>query len=149
MGKANRTDVGLLILRIGLGLLFLFYGSQKMFGVFGGRGYSAQVESFIGNGFPPLLAHLAILVEFLGGLALLLGFFTPAAALGLACVMAVATFQHMRQPDAWNLLFTSGKGADSSRFFYTFSLFVACLSLLVMGAGKISLDGKLFRGKKG
>ncbi|MEZ0326597.1 MAG: DoxX family protein, partial [Fimbriimonas sp.] len=91
MGKVSRVDVGLLILRIGLGLLFLFYGSQKMFGVFGGKGYSAQVESFISDGIPPLLAHLAILAEFMGGLAILLGFFTPLAACTLACVMAVAT----------------------------------------------------------
>ncbi len=148
MGKVNRTDVGLLILRIGLGLLFLFYGSQKMFGLFGGRGYSAQVESFIGDGFHPLLAHLAIFVEFMGGLALLLGFFTPFAAFALACVMAVATFRHMSQPEAWTLLFSSGKGGDASRFFYTFSLFMACAAAMVMGGGKISLDGKLFRGKK-
>jgi putative oxidoreductase len=148
MGKVSRVDVGLLILRIGLGLLFVFYGSQKMFGVFGGRGYSAQIDSFIGQGFPPLLAHLAILTEFVGGLMLLVGFFTPLAALGLAVMMSVATWKHMSQPDAWNLLATSGQGADSSRFFYTFSLAVACLSILVMGAGKISLDSKFFRGKK-
>ncbi len=148
MSKVNRTDVGLLILRIGLGLLFMFYGSQKMFGLFGGKGYSAQVESFIGDGIPPLFAHLAILTEFLGGLALLLGFFTPAAAFALACVMAVATYKHMSQPEAWNLLFASGKSGDVSRFFYTFSLLISCLATMVMGGGKISLDGKLFRGKK-
>ena len=149
MGKVNRTDVGLLILRVGLGVLFLFYGSQKMFGLFGGLGYSGQVEAFIKDGFPPLLAHLAILSEFGGGLALLLGFLTPLAAFSLACVMAAATFRNMSQPDAWNLLLTSGKGADVSRFFYTFSLLMACIAVLAMGSGKISLDGKLFRGKKG
>ncbi|MEZ0324841.1 MAG: DoxX family protein, partial [Fimbriimonas sp.] len=86
--------------------------------------------------------------EFMGGLAILLGFFTPLAAFALACVMAVATYKSMSQPDAWNLLFTSGKAQDVSRFFYTFSLLVACVAVTVMGAGKISLDGKLFRGKK-
>lgn len=148
MGKVSRADVGLLILRIGLGLLFLFYGSQKMFGVLGGRGYSSQIDAFIGQGFPPLLAHLAILTEFLGGLMLLVGFVTPLAALGLTVMMTVATWKHMSQPDAWNLLVTSGQGGDISRFFYTFMLAVACLALLVMGPGKISLDSKFFRGKK-
>jgi putative oxidoreductase len=149
MGKVSRVDVGLLILRIGLGLLFLFYGSQKMLGVFGGRGYSAQVEAFIGQGFPPLLAHLAILTEFLGGLMLLVGFFTPLAALGLTVMMSVATWKHMSTPNAWNLLANSGQSGDVSRFFYTFSLAVACLAVLIIGPGKISLDSKFFRGKKG
>jgi putative oxidoreductase len=149
MGKVSRVDVGLLILRVGLGLLFLFYGSEKMFGVFGGRGYSAQIEAFIGQGFPPLLAHLAILTEFLGGLGLLIGFFTPLAACGLAVMMGVATYKHMSQPDAWGLLFSSGQAGDVSRFFYTFSLFIGCVAILIMGAGKVSLDAKLFRGRKG
>jgi putative oxidoreductase len=148
MSKVSRIDVGLLILRIGLGLLFLFYGSQKMFGLFGGRGYSGQVESFIGDGFPPVLAHLAIFAEFAGAVALLAGFLTPFAAFALACIMAVATFRNMSQPDAWNHLLSSGSGADSSRFFYTFSLFMGCVATMVMGAGKISVDGKIFRGKK-
>jgi putative oxidoreductase len=148
MGKVNRSDVGLLLLRIGLGSLFLFYGSQKMFGAFGGRGYTGQVDAFIGMGFPPLLAHLAILVEFLGGAAILIGFLTPFAGILLAIMMSVATYKSMGQPDAWSMLLTSGKGPDIARFFYTFILALAALSVGIMGAGRISMDAKLFRGKK-
>ncbi len=143
--KVSRIDVGLLILRIGLGSLFIFYGSQKMFGLFGGRGYSAQVEGFIGGGIPPIFAHLAILAEFLGGLCVLFGFLTPLASFALFCVMVVANFKNMSTPGAWHALMTSGNPQDAARFFYTFALLVMSLALTVMGSGQISLDGKFFR----
>jgi putative oxidoreductase len=147
MKNTLRFDVGLLILRVSLGTLFLFYGSMKMFGLFGGRGYTAQVEAFIGQGIMPLFAHLAILAEFLGGLCLLLGFLTPAAALAIASVMAVATFRNMTAPDALTNLLTTGNPQDVSRFFYTFILFFTAISIMVMGAGRYSVDAKLFKRK--
>lgn len=146
MKGTTRVDVGLLVLRIGLGLLFLFYGSQKMFGAFGGNGYSAQVNWFIGQGFPPVLAHLAIVAEFFGSLGVLVGLLTPVAAFGIACVMAVATWVTMTTPGKMHAVF-SGSGPDVQRFFYTFALFFMAVALAVMGAGKLSLDAKLFKRK--
>jgi putative oxidoreductase len=146
MKKLSRIDVGLFVLRLALGSLFLFYGSQKMFGLFGGRGYVEQVEAFLGRGIPPLFAHLAILAEFFGGLLLILGLLTPLAALAIASVMAVATYLSMT-PQAWNALLTSGNPADVSRFWYTFVLFSMAIAILIMGAGRISLDSKFLKRK--
>jgi len=68
-----RADVGLFILRLGLGLTMLFFGSQKVFGLFGGYGYSATVSVFHDKmGIPIVLAHIGILGEFLGGGGVLL-----------------------------------------------------------------------------
>lgn len=145
--KGNaRVDLGLLILRIGLGLVFLFYGSQKMLGLFGGRGYTAQVNAFIDQGIPPVFAHLAIVAEFFGALGVLFGVMTPVAAFGLACVMAVAVYRNM-SGGAFSAVF---QGTDAHRLFFPLGLFFMSLALTFLGAGRYALDQKLFRtgGKK-
>ena len=143
--KGNgRVDAGLLILRIGLGLVFLFSGSMKMFPVFGGKGYVATVDMFIGSGIPPVFAHLAIVAEFFGGIGILVGFLTPIAAFGLACTMAVAAVRGAKS-GALDALLHNGNPANSYQFFYPFALFTMAVALLVMGAGKFSIDAKYFR----
>ena len=43
MSSTTRTDLGLLILRIAIGLTAMYYGSQKLLGIFGGPGVAATV----------------------------------------------------------------------------------------------------------
>jgi putative oxidoreductase len=143
--KGNgRLDAGVLILRIGLGLLFVFYGSQKMFPIFGGKGYVATVDSFIASGIPPVFAHLAIVAEFFGGLGVLFGLLTPIAAFGLACTMAVAAYRGARGGALGGLLHNSGD-ANAQQFFFPFALFMMAVALMVIGSGRYSLDAKYFR----
>lgn len=143
--KGNgRLDAGVLILRIGIGLVFLYYGSQKMFPIFGGVGYVKTVDSFIASGIPPVFAHLAIVAEFFGGLGILLGLLTPVAAFGLACTMAVAAFKGI-QAGALVSLTKQTNPALSYQFFFPFALFVIALAVMVMGPGRYSLDAKYFR----
>ena len=143
--KGNgRLDAGVLILRIGIGLVFLYYGTQKMFPVFGGGGYVKTVDGFIANGIPPVFAHLAIVAEFFGGIGVLLGLFTPLAAFGLVCTMGVAAFKGL-QAGALDSLTKGGSPADAYRFFYPFALMVIALAIMVLGAGRYSLDSKYFR----
>ncbi|MGV3617733.1 MAG: DoxX family protein [Fimbriimonas sp.] len=143
--KGNgRLDAGVLILRIGLGLLFVFYGSQKMFPIFGGKGYVATVDGFIAGGIPPVFAHLAIVAEFFGGLGVLFGLLTPIAAFGIACTMAVAGFRAAKAGALDGLLHNSGS-ANSQGFFFPFALFMMALAVMTLGAGRYSLDAKYFR----
>ena len=144
-----RADVGLFILRLGLGLTMLFFGSQKVFGLFGGYGYSATVSVFHDKmGIPIVLAHIGILGEFLGGGGVLLGFLTPLASFGVMCTMAVATFISIRGPGVLAGIFEGAKGADPSKLFFSGFLCIAALSLMLLGPGKISLDAKFFRKSK-
>jgi putative oxidoreductase len=72
-----------LILRITLGILFLAHAGLKVF-VF----TPAGAAQFFGSlGLPPVLAYFTILVETLGGLALIAGFYTRWAALALVPVL--------------------------------------------------------------
>jgi len=144
--KGNRTDLGLLILRVGIGLVFLYYGSQKMLGLFGGAGYADTIAGMTRRGIPPVFANLAIVAEFFGGLGVLFGFLTPLAAFGLACTMAVATYMNVRDPGAFAAVFA---GKDANKFFYPFALFFMATAIALMGAGKHSIDARVFRGGGG
>src|SRR5207302_9033325 len=79
-----------LIVRLTLGVIFFAHGAQKVFGWFGGRGLSATIAGFRQMNIPPSATVLAAFVECFGGLAVLVGFLTRPAALGLIAVMLVA-----------------------------------------------------------
>ena len=149
MKGSGREDFGLLILRVFVGLTMVFYGSQKMFGIFGGQGYGATVHWMHSQLFVPTwLAHLSIFAEFLGGLGLIVGALTPVAAFGVACMMAVATFANMRAPGVFTGIFTGASGADPSRLFFPLSLFAASVAIMMLGPGSMSADRRLFRKAK-
>lgn len=143
--KANgRVDVGLLILRIGLGLIVLIYGCQKMFGLFGGGGYSKTLEFMTGKlGIHPVFANLSIAAEFFGALGVLVGLLTPVAAFGLVCNFAVATYFNARG-DGLKAAF-SGDPSKLGLVVLPATLFFYSLGVALLGAGKYSLDSKFFR----
>jgi putative oxidoreductase len=127
-----------LVVRLGLGIVFFAHGAQKTFGWFGGRGLSATVAGFRQMNIPPAAATLAALVECLGGLALIVGFLARPAALGLIAVMLVAIVKvHARHGFFINFAQTPGKGHG---FEFNLALIVMALSILIGGAGALSID---------
>lgn len=142
--KGNaRVDIGLLLLRLAIGIVFLYVGSQKMFGVLGGTGYVGTVEMFTKQGISPVFAHLAIVAEFFGGLGVLVGFLTPVAAFGIASTMATATYFTVQGMGGFAALIKPG--AEVHNVFLPVTLFLIALAILLMGPGKFSLDAKYFR----
>src|SRR5689334_5538801 len=85
-------ELGLLVLRVVVGLLFFGHGAQKLFGWFGGHGLAGTGGFFEQIGFPhgKRQAALAGLAEAGGGLLLALGLLTPLAAALIISVMVVA-----------------------------------------------------------
>lgn len=79
-------------LRIGLGAIFVVHGAQKLFGWFGGSGLESTADFLASHGLTPgpFWAVVGGIGEFAGGLALLLGFLTRWAAIGLAVRTLVA-----------------------------------------------------------
>jgi putative oxidoreductase len=131
------TPFALLILRVGIGAILIPHGAQKFFGAFGGMGFEKFTALFNQLGYRPgvLWVTLVALTEFVGGILLVLGLFTRAAALALVIFMIVA------------VEFTSAKG-----FFWTaggleYSLLIGLVGLVfvIRGGGEYSLDRKLGR----
>src|SRR6476660_4951695 len=85
-------DLGLLIIRLVIGLLFIGHGAQKLFGWFGGyglKGTGGWMESIgIKPGVP--MAFLAGMTELLGGLLFAAGLLTPLAGIMIAGTMVMA-----------------------------------------------------------
>ncbi|MET9881853.1 DoxX family membrane protein [Streptomyces sp. NPDC006430] len=112
-------DVGLLLLRVVLGLTMAAHGTQKLFGWFGGGGISGTGQFFTASGYPAgdAMAVLAGLTETLGGLGLVVGLLTPLAAAALVGTMINALAVHgagaFFAPEGieYELLLTAGAAA--------------------------------------
>lgn len=125
-----------LVLRVGLGLALIPHGAQKLFGWFGGYGLQGTGQWMDSIGLHPgmLMAALAGSAEFFGGLALVLGLLTRPAAALTAFTMLVAIF---------SVHINSGFFLSNGGYEYGFVLLMASLSLLISGAGRLSLDGRI------
>jgi putative oxidoreductase len=123
-------------LRLGLGVVFLGHGLQKVFGLFGGPGIDGFAKMLSGLGFAPAVswAYLAALVELLGGLFLILGICVRISSALIFIVMAVATVKvHLAKG-----LFLSSGG-----FEYNLVIISVCLALLLSGPDKLCITKKL------
>ena len=93
-GRVVAFSIGLLALRLVIGVTFFAHGAQKLFGWFGGPGIAgfADVLSLHGVGFgmPVILAWVVSLIEFVGGILLFFGLFTRISAFLVGIVAAVS-----------------------------------------------------------
>ncbi|MFH1640897.1 MAG: DoxX family protein [Candidatus Omnitrophota bacterium] len=124
-----------LILRLGLGVMFMAHGAQKALGLFGGPRIEGFSKMLSGLGFSPAVfwAYVAAYVELLGGLSLIIGFGTRISSALLLILITVATLKvHLAKG-----FFLSGGG-------FEYNLIIACalLALIIQGSGKIGLSGK-------
>jgi putative oxidoreductase len=127
------VNIGLLILRLVVGLLFAGHGVQKLFGWFGGRGMAGHtgILERLNMSPAPFWAWVSALAEFLGGLGLLFGLLTPLAAVALIGTMLVAIVKVHWAKGVWN-----GNGG------FEFPLTMASVAFVVglTGPGAYSLD---------
>jgi len=134
MSNNSSRSWGLAVLRVVAGTVFLMHGQQKLFH-FGLHGVSGLLGS-LGIPLPVFFAVVLTAVEFLGGIALILGIATRLAAALLAIDMIVAILKvHLKNG------FFAPTGVE-----LPLTLLAAVLCLALSGAGAASVDG-LF-GKK-
>lgn len=129
-------DVGLLVLRLVVGLLLFGHGSQKLFGWFGGGGLAGTTGFMRTLGFRPagLWALAAGLAEAVGGLLLAAGLFSPLGSLGIVAAMLVATFSvHLGKG-----IFAATGGPE-----LPLTNMAAAVAVALAGPGRYSLDAWL------
>lgn len=126
------TDLGLLVLRLVLGGVFVAHGAQKLFGVLGGPGPEGFAQALQKMGFEQSAALSLVTgaTELGGGALLIFGLFTPLAAAGLLGVMANAVALRVD-----NGFFASQGGVE-----YEIVLGALALGLLFTGPGRVALD---------
>ena len=123
------SDWGLLVLRLGVGVIFLVHGIQKR------AMWKMQPSAQMPASLLSILRLLSI-AEPLGGLAVIAGFLTQLAALGFVIIMLGAINLKARQ---MHKTFTGDGGWE-----FDYSLLAAAIALLILGAGGISIDRVLF-----
>lgn len=133
MGLEKYRDHGILIMRVGLGGMFMAHGWPKLVG---GPEKWAKIGSAMANlglDFAPTFwGFMAAVAEFGGGLLLALGLFSRVALALLVVTMSVATIKHMTGGDPFT------KWSHAAEAAFTFA------GLFLVGAGRFSLDHKLF-----
>ena len=133
---AEMTDAALLVLRVVLGGIFLAHGAQKLFGAFGGPGLKGTAVFFEQIGIKPgrVMAPLAALSEFGGGLLVLVGLLTPLGALAVAGTMVVAIAKVHGK---------NGFFAENGGYEYNLAVIGMAAALVLAGAGAYSVDAAL------
>ena len=128
-------------IRLGMGIIFLAHGAQKVLGSFGGPG----LQKFVA--FPPPFGFMrpgwlwmgaAAFSELVGGLLILLGLFTRVGAFFIGCTMLTAVVGVHSQA-----FFAANRGLE-----YPLALLAMSLALLVSGGGMASVDLAMTRTRR-
>lgn len=128
--------LGILLVRLVVGFLFIGHGAQKLFGWFGGygpKGTGGWMESI---GIKPgvLMAVVVGLLELLGGALFAVGLFTPVAALFITATMLGAIVTVHGRNGVW---------ATANGYEYHLVLIAAAVGIALIGAGDYSVDAIL------
>lgn len=122
------VDVGLLLIRLVIGLLFIGHGAQKWFGWFGGHGLKGTGGWLESIGVRPgvLMAFLAGAGELVGGLLFASGVFTWVGAALIALTMLVAIVKVHGSSGLW---------ATNNGFEYPLVLLAVAIGVALIGPG--------------
>lgn len=135
--KRGTTDLGLLLLRLVIGGIFLVHGLQKLVGLWGGPGLDGFRLLLEDTGYEQanLLAIAGAVGETAGGALLILGLATPfAGAAVLGVIINAWCFKQAAEP---GLQFFAPNGVE-----YETVLGVAAAAIILTGPGKIAFDGR-------
>ena len=129
--------IGLLIIRLVIGVLFIGHGAQKLFGWFGGYGLKGTGGWFESIGMKPgvTMALFAGLAEFIGGILFALGLLTPLAGIMIAGTMVMAIVKVHAPNGLW---------ATSNGYEYNLTLLAVAIGIALIGPGQYALDTLLF-----
>ena len=128
----SSRDLGVLLVRVGVGATLVAHGAQKLFGWFDGPGLQATADGFDALGFHPGRGNAiaAGAAELGGGVLLAVGLATPVAGATAAGTMVVASAVHG----------PNGFFAQKGGFEYSAILGLTAVAVGLAGPGRVSLD---------
>ena len=135
------NDPAFTIIRLVVGAMIFAHGAQKLVGWFGGYGFQGTMGYLTGTaGLPYVVALLVVLIEFFGGIGLVVGLGVRVAALGVIAVMIGAAVTQHRQHGFFMNWDGNQKGEG-----YEFHIVVvaAAAALVIRGGGAWALDTML------
>ena len=129
-------DIGLLLLRLVVGLSFMAHGAQKLFGWFGGYGPKGTGGWMESVGIKPgvMIAVLSGLMELVGGLLFAAGFHGARRALITLTMLGAIVKVHGR----------NGYWSTANGYEYNLLLIAVAVALALTSAGAYSLDAVIF-----
>lgn len=129
-------DIAMLVLRVGIGTIFVAHGLQKLFGWWGGPGWEGfkGFIAYLGLKPPLFWASISLVAELGGGLALIAGLLVPLAAAGLVA-QTIVLFVKVHWPNG----FWSPNGGIE----FPLAFLVGAFAVQVLGPGDWSLDSLL------
>ncbi|MCQ6279500.1 DoxX family protein [Bacillus sp. EB600] len=130
-------SIGLLLIRLVMGVAFMGHGAQKLFGWFGGYGLKGTGGWMESLGIKPgvTMALLAGLAEFVGGVLFVLGLLTPLAGIMIAGTMVVAIAKVHGPNGFWG---------TNNGYEFNLILIAVALGIALAGPGQYALDALLF-----
>jgi putative oxidoreductase len=129
-------DIAMLVLRVGVGSIFVAHGLQKAFGWWEGPAWEGWKGAMTYLGIRPALlwASISLIAELGGGLALIAGLLVPLAAAGLVA-QTIVLFKKVHWPNGW----WSSKGGIE----FPIAFGVGAFAVQVLGPGAWALDSLL------
>ena len=129
-------DIAMLVLRVGIGTIFVAHGLQKLFGWWGGPGWEGWKGFVAYLGLKPSLfwASISLVAELGGGLALIAGLLVPLAAAGLVA-QTIVLFVKVHWPN--------GFWAANGGIEFPLAFLVGAFAVQVVGPREWSLDSLL------
>ncbi|GHA53534.1 DoxX family protein [Pontibacter akesuensis] len=125
--------IGLLLLRVGIGIMFILHGWPKLAAGPERWEMIGQSTQVLGIDFAPVFwGFMAGFAEVVGGFCILLGFLFRPACMLLVITMLVATAKHAAAGDGFG------------GFSHALEAAILFFSLLFIGPGKYSLDNSIF-----
>lgn len=136
--RRGTQDLGLLVLRLAVGVLLISHGLQKAFGWWDGPGFDGFQRSLADLGFQyaDILTYVATGGQIAAGLLLVLGLFTPIAAAGaLAYLVTAMLAEALMAHDEARLSSFLTDGHE-----YKVILVCAVVAIILIGPGRYGLD---------